>query len=108
MEQEEHQEIQILLHQEQYQLLVQLHQQAAVMEHLQDLIQVEHLVVQEEELVKIKLLLEALVINHPCLLHKVILVVLEIQVLEMLVVVVELVLSVVIQWDLQVEQVETA
>ena len=76
------------------------------MAHLQDLIQVERLVVQEEEPVKLKLVLEVMVINHPCLLHKVILVVVEIQVQEMLVVVVELVLSVVIQWDLQVEQVE--
>ena len=50
------------------------------MEHLQDLFQVEHLVVQGEELVKIKLILEVMVINLLYLLHKVILVVLEYQI----------------------------
>ena len=103
----EHQEIQILLHQEQYQLLVQLHQQVVAMGHLQDLIQVEHLVVQVAEQVKINLILELMVINPPYPLHKVILVVVEIQGQVVVVAAVELVLLVVVCQALQVEQVET-
>tara|TARA_R110002073_G_scaffold247643_2_gene410566 strand:- start:271 stop:579 length:309 start_codon:yes stop_codon:yes gene_type:complete len=96
VEQEERQEIQILLHQEQYQLLVQLHQQAAVMAHLQDLIQVEHLVVQAVVQVKINLVLDLMVINLLYLLHKVILEALDNQIKVVVAVVVEPVLLVVL------------
>jgi hypothetical protein len=110
VEQEEQDQIQILLHQDQYQLLVQLHQQVVVMVHLQDLIQAEHLVVQVAELVRINLILEVMVINHPYHLLKVILVVTDVEVAltqDLLLVVAELVV-VVDQYKehLQIQKVE--
>tara|TARA_R100001086_G_C11715905_1_gene225516 strand:+ start:42 stop:311 length:270 start_codon:yes stop_codon:yes gene_type:complete len=65
------------------------------MVHPQDLIQVEHLAVQVEEQVKVKVLLVALVINLPHRLHKVRLVVMEIQVQDLVVAAVELLVLVV-------------
>ena len=90
----EHQQIQILLRKEVLQHFQRFLQQVVVVEHLQ-VVQVEDLAVQVEELVKINLTLEVMVINHPYLLHKVIQVVMEILVQDLLVQVVEQVLSVV-------------